>query len=36
MEIPLVPALAVNNGTLIGAACIVVIICGLFWLFGRR
>jgi hypothetical protein len=30
------PALAVGNGTLIGVACVVFIICALFWIFGRR
>ncbi len=30
------PAIAINNGTLIGVACVVFIICAIFWLFGRR
>jgi hypothetical protein len=30
------PALVVSNGTLIGVAALVFIICALFWLFGRR
>jgi hypothetical protein len=30
------PALTVSNGTLIAAACIVFIICAVFWLFGLR
>ena len=34
MNFPL--ALAVNNGTLIGAACIAIIVVAVFWLFGRR
>ena len=34
MNFPL--ALSVNNGTLIGAACVAFIICAVFWLFGRR
>lgn len=29
-------ALAISNGTLIGIACVVVILAVLFWLFGRR
>ena len=32
----LAPAIAVSNGTLIGAACVVFIICAVFWLLGRR
>ncbi len=30
------PALVVTNGTLIGLACVVFIICALFWLFRGR
>jgi hypothetical protein len=29
-------ALAVSNSTLFGAACVVVIIAVLFWIFGKR
>jgi uncharacterized membrane protein len=29
-------ALSVSNETLIGIACVVVIIAALFWIFGRR
>lgn len=29
-------ALTASNGTLIGVAAVIVILCGLFWLFGRR
>lgn len=30
------PALSVGNGTLIGVACIVIIVCGFLWIIGRR
>jgi hypothetical protein len=28
--------LSISNSTLIGAACVLFIICAIFWLFGRR